>query len=89
MIKFNQGVNVENPRAYEAGAVEHLKYLLEAGSPIERDPRRKNFYDIDGGNETYYIHVSPISGNVTLLAKWVRQTRECYIDSHELAANPA
>jgi hypothetical protein len=89
MIKFNQGVKVENPRAYETGTVIHLQYLLEVGGPIERDPRRENFYDVDGGSEIYYIHVSPVSGNVILLARWMRQTRGCYSDSNQLAANPA
>jgi hypothetical protein len=89
MIKFNQGVKVENPRAYEAGAVKHLQYLLEVGSPIESDPRRENFFDVDGGSEIYYIHVSPVSGNVILLAKWMRQTHACYSGSNQLAANPA
>ncbi|HTC61924.1 MAG TPA: hypothetical protein VK709_03705 [Candidatus Saccharimonadales bacterium] len=89
MIKFNQGVKVENPRAYEAWAVKHLQYLLEVGSPMERDPRRANFYNVDGGSEIYYIHVSPVSGNVILLARWMRQTHACFSDSKQLAANPA
>jgi hypothetical protein len=89
MLKFNLGANVENPRAYEAGAVEHLQYLLKVGSPAERDPQRENFYEVDGGNEIYYIHVSPVSGNVVLLAKWIRQSQECYSDSGQLVANPA
>jgi len=89
MIKFNQGVKIENPRAYEAGSVKHLQHLLEAGSPTERDPRRPNFYNVDGGSEIYYIHVSPVSGNIILLARWMRQLQSCYSDSNQLAANPA
>jgi hypothetical protein len=89
MIKFNQGVKVENPRAYEAGAVELLQYLLKIGSPTERDPRRENFYELDGGSQIYYIHVSPVSGNVVLLAKWVRQSQECYSNSNQFMANRA
>jgi hypothetical protein len=89
MLKFNQGVKVENPRAYEAGTVANLQYLLKIGSPAERDPRRENFYEVDGGSEIYYIHISPVSGNVVLLAKWVRQSQECYSDSSQFATNPA
>jgi hypothetical protein len=89
MLKFNQGVKVENPRAYEAGAVEHLRYLLNVGSPAERDPRRENFYEIDTGSELFYIHVSPVSGNVVLLAKWIRQSEQCYSDTHHLTAHVA
>jgi len=89
MIKFNQGVKVENPRAYEPWVVKHLQYLLEVSSSINRDPRRANFYNVDGGSEIYYIHVSPISGNVTLLARWMRQSQGCYSDSNQFAVNPA
>jgi hypothetical protein len=89
MLKFNQGVTVENPRAYEAGAIEHLRYLLEVGSSAQRDPRRENFYEVDGGSEIFYIHVSPVSGNIVLLAKWIRQSRECYSESSQFAAHPA
>jgi len=89
MLKFSQGVKVENPRAYEAGAVEHLQYLLNVGSPAERDPRRENFYEIETGNEIFYIHVSPVSGNIVLLAKWLRHSQECSSDSLHLTAHVA
>ena len=88
MLKFNQGVRVENPRSYEAGAIEHLHYLLETGSSAQRDPRRENFYEVDGGGEIFYIHVSPVSGNVVLLAKWIRQSRRCYSETCQFAAHP-
>ena len=89
MLKFNQGVKIENPRAYEASAVRHLQYLLETGSPVDRDPRRENFYEVDGGTNAYYIHISPVSGNVVLLAKWIRQSQECHAPSGHLVASHA
>jgi hypothetical protein len=89
MLKFNQGVKVENPRAYDAGAVDHLRYLLDVGSPAERDPKRENFYEIGSDSEIFYIHVSPVSGNIVLLAKWIRQSQECYTDSRHLTAHVA
>jgi hypothetical protein len=89
MLQFNQGANVENPREYEVGAVEHLQYLLQAGSPAKCDPRRENFYELDGGSELYYIYISPVSGNVVLLAKWIRQSQVHCSDSRHFAAHPA
>jgi hypothetical protein len=82
-------VKVENPRAYEPGAVEHLQYLLNVGVPAERDPKRENFYEIESSSEIFYIHVSPVSGNVVLLARWNRQAQECYSDSRRFAAHVA
>ena len=81
MIQINEGARIENPREYESGTVENLRLLLEVGSPGQRDPNRENFYEIEGNSETFYIHVSPISGNVVLLAKWLRQPEECCVSA--------
>lgn len=86
VVLVKQGARIENPREYERGAVEHLRHLLEIGSPAQRDPRRQNFYDIDGNSETYYVHISPITGHVVLLAKWLRQSEDCCLSSGHLVA---
>jgi hypothetical protein len=86
MIQVKEGARIENPREYEPGAVQQLRRLLEVGSPALRDPHRENFYEIEGQSETYYIHLSPISGNVVLLAKWLRQLQDCCLDSEHLVA---
>ena len=86
MIQIKEGARIENPREYESGAVENLKVLLEVGGPVQRDPQRENFYEVNGERETYYIHVSPISGNVVLLAKWLRQTQESCFSATQLVA---
>jgi hypothetical protein len=86
MIQVKQGLRIENPRAYECGAVEQLRQILEAGSPAERDPRREHFYEIESLSGNYYIHISPVSGNVVLLAKWIRQSQDCCLSAGHLVA---
>jgi hypothetical protein len=86
MIQVKEGARIENPRKYEPGAVEHLRHLLEAGSPAQCDPYRENFYEIESNSETYYIHISPVSGNVVLLAKWLRQSQDCCFSAEHLVA---
>ena len=86
MIQIKEGARIENPREYEPAAVESLRLLLESGSPVQRDPNREDFYEIEGLGETYYIHISPISGNVVLLAKWVRQSEECCLSANHVVA---
>jgi hypothetical protein len=86
MIGISEGAGIENPRKYGSGDVEHLRHLLAAGSPFRRDPQRENFYEVEGDRETYYIHISPISGNVVLLAKWLRQPQDCCLSSGHLVA---
>lgn len=86
MIQVKEGARIENPRKYEPSAIEHLRHLLEIGIPAQRDPRRENFYEIENNCDTYYIHVSPISGDVVLLAKWIRQPLDCRLRSEYLVA---
>ena len=86
MIQIKEGARIENPRDYHLGEVENLRFLLEVGSPVHRDPNRENFYEIEGSGETYYIHVSPISGNVVLLAKWLRQSQVWCLGARDLVA---
>ncbi len=86
MLQINEGARIENPREYEAGAVHQLRCLLDAGHSAERDPRRENFYEVEGAGEMFYIHVSPVSGNVVLLAKWLRQPQDCCVGQAHLVA---
>ena len=86
MIQMKEGGMIENPRQYEIRAVEDLRHLLEFGGAAQRDPDRENFYEIEGQTETFYVHLSPISGNVVLVAKWLRQPEECCLSSAELTA---
>jgi len=81
MIQVKEGARIENPREYEPGVVRHLRHLLEVGSSAQRDPHRENFYEIESNGETFYIHISPISGTVVLLAKWLRQSQDCCFSS--------
>jgi hypothetical protein len=86
MIHLKEGARIENPRDYEVRAIHQLRCLLDAGGPAARDPRRENFYEIEGKGETFYVHVSPVSGNVVLLAKWLRQSQDCCVSSGHLVA---
>ncbi len=86
MIQIKEEARIENPRDYESGAIESLRLLLETGSPVQRDPNRNNFYELEGQGETFYIHISPVSGNVVLLAKWIRQSEECCLSANHVVA---
>ena len=44
--------------------------LLLAGTVCVRLTKRKDFYEVEGGSEVYYIHVSPVTGIIYLLAVW-------------------
>jgi hypothetical protein len=86
VIQIKEGARIENPRSYSPQEVEQLRQLLAAGSEAQGDLRRENFYEIEGNGEIFYIHISPISGAVVLLAKWNRQPIDCCFSSEHLVA---
>jgi hypothetical protein len=86
LLQMKEGSRIENPREYTAHAVGELRDLLAVGGQAECDPHRENFYQVENSNNTFYIYVSPITGNIILLAKWSRQPRTCYVDAASLVA---
>ena len=86
VLRLTENAAIENPREYSIHAVEDLRRLLLEGGQAEHDPRREHFYNLEGDKSAYYIHISPISGNVILLAKWTRQSSECYAHSDAVVA---
>jgi hypothetical protein len=86
VIQIKEGASIENPRNYEPHEVEQLRHLLTAGSTVQADPRREHFYELEGKGETFYIHLSPISRKIVLVAKWNRQSEECCLGTGHLVA---
>lgn len=63
---------IETLHSYPASLVEELDRILTAGAPARADSHRKDFYEVEGDEEVFYIHVSPMNGRVLLLAVWKR-----------------
>ena len=51
-------------------AVTKLHCLLASGASTNADPKRDGFYEIEGDSAVYYVHVTPESRKVLLLATW-------------------
>jgi hypothetical protein len=70
LLRFGQTPVIDNLRNYPEHLVARLGSLLRDGAAARPDPRRKGFYDVADGDRVFFIHVSPVSGNVWLLASW-------------------
>jgi len=70
VLRLNQNLTIENPQHYSKDDVEKLRALLVSGAEFLPDPHRKDFYEVANGARMFYIHVSPVSGTVFLLATW-------------------
>jgi hypothetical protein len=64
---------IENPRLYPSEVVDGLRAALSSGEKLRANETRINFYDLATENRTYFIYVSPMNGDVTLIATWTQK----------------
>jgi hypothetical protein len=86
VLQTNGQHRIEDPRNYGPDVVNDLRNLMTAGVLAQLDPRRENFYALENGDSTFYIHISPINGHVMLLAKWLNSSRETGVPTAHVAA---
>lgn len=67
-------VRIEDPRNHSPETVIALRDILSGGTTIIPDSKRPGFYEVHGESTTYYIRISPVNGNVLLLATWPNET---------------
>ena len=70
LIRLDHKPAIDNIHKYPQSIVDRLAVLLSAGAVAEADARRKGFYDVSDGDRVFFIHISPVSGKVFLLASW-------------------
>lgn len=63
-------IEIEDVLGHPAEMVEELRAGLSDGARMVADPKRTGFYEVQGEQLTYYVHVIPNSGKVLLLAAW-------------------
>ena len=86
VLQMNEQSRIEDPRNYGPEIVNDLRNLLTAGVSAQRDSRRENFYELGSGENTFYIHISPVNGDVMLLGKWLSSPKDLCIPAAHLAA---
>ena len=72
-LEHTAGLKIEDPRGHSPETVRRLREALASGVPAEPDARRPNFFEIHAGDQVFYIHLSPLTQRVTLLATWPHQ----------------
>jgi hypothetical protein len=70
LTRWHNGVQIEDLRNHPAEMVMTLRNLLAGDANITPDPKRVGFYEVKSRALTYYIHVSPVTGKILLLAAW-------------------
>jgi hypothetical protein len=75
ILRLNAATHVENQRNYPPEIVERLRTLLISGATAYADIHREDFYDVVDGPRVYFIHVTPATHNVILLATWLNESQ--------------
>jgi hypothetical protein len=70
VINFGHELQIEDLRNHCAGTVMRLRDLLIGAVKVTPDSKRRDFYEFESDSTVYYIHRSPVTGTVFLLATW-------------------
>jgi hypothetical protein len=85
VMHFEQEPNIRDLRNHPAETLETLRRLLAGGVRVEADPKRPDFYELQHGPEVFYIYVSPVTGQILLLATWSNEDFAAAQASHRAA----
>jgi len=69
-LKIAAEPKIEDPRGHSPLIVERLRQALASGSPAVPEARRPGFFEIHAEDQVFYIHISPVTQGITLLATW-------------------
>lgn len=61
---------IEDPRGHSPETLRRLREAIASGAPATPDARRADFFEIQSDDQVFYIHVSPVTQKITLLATW-------------------
>jgi hypothetical protein len=70
VLRLQNISSIENLGRCSAESMEQIRALLSSGAIARADERRKGFYEVQSGDDLFWVHVSPVSGRVALLAAW-------------------
>jgi hypothetical protein len=69
-LKLTSESKIEDPRGHSPETVRRLREALASGAPAAPDTRRPGFFELQADDQVFYIHVSPATQKIILLATW-------------------
>lgn len=67
---LNGSIQIEDMGNHPKQAVADLRCLLASGATTTADPKRNGFFEVESDSTVYYIHITPVTGKILLLATW-------------------
>lgn len=69
-LELTEESKIEDPRGHSLETLRRLREAIASGAPATPDARRADFFEIQSDDQVFYIHVSPVTQKITLLATW-------------------
>lgn len=69
-IQLKETARIRDGRGHGPEILTRFRKLLRVGAAIKNDPKRVDFFELRCGEEVFYFYLSPVSGDVLLLAVW-------------------
>ena len=69
-MEFERNIQIEDAGRHSSATMIRLQRLLSTGPKMVPDPKREHFFEVPAEPCVFYVHVSPISGKISLLAVW-------------------
>jgi hypothetical protein len=67
---FTPHATIEDPRGHSPEIVVRLRQALASVAPAIPEARRPGFFEVYADDHVFYIHISPVTQRITLLARW-------------------
>jgi hypothetical protein len=69
-MRWEREMQIEDLRDHPRELIAELGDLLASGAPAIPDPKHPELYEIKSDIQVFYVHISPVTGKVLLLATW-------------------
>ena len=69
-LELTAASKIDDPRGHSPETLRRLREAIASGAPATPDARRLGFFEIQSDDQVFYIHVSPATQKITLLATW-------------------
>jgi hypothetical protein len=69
-MRWQCGGQIEDLRDHPSEVIDQLRNLLASCAPAIPDPKHPELYEIKSDTHVFYVHISPVSGKILLLATW-------------------
>jgi hypothetical protein len=69
-MRWGRDMQIEDLREHPTELIVQLRELLASGTQAIPDPKHPELYEIKSDAQVFYVHISPVTGKVLLVATW-------------------